>query len=221
MAVKTVNLPKSICLELNDCPVTHLEESGLKLNADDAAVALAKFTSVVMKTRTMGYQAHQQVNAQHSWRRPDNDQLTEGRLGIQLLNSIKKDAHNLVSLEIGGTPLAVPIAEQLLNGTVAWNNLQTFSAYQFNVRYGTLQNFMATRLVRLHSLILSGGTFVDTAHVQWATLLDSWVELRNNSSPGQWSLQKLFLSNLRCQSTHDVLSSSDLAVYVKKLIIAQ
>ncbi|PVF92001.1 hypothetical protein CPB86DRAFT_718326 [Serendipita vermifera] len=220
-ALKTVNLPKGISLELQDCPVSHLEESGLKLDIDDASVALAKFTSIAVKTRTMGYQVHRQVNTQHEWRRPDNDQLAEGRLGLQLLSSIKKNTSNLVTFEIGGSPLALPIAEHILSGGATWSNLQNFAAYHFNVKYDTLKIFMEGCLPHLHSLILSSGTFVDTTPVQWSTLLDSWVELRNNNFPDQWALRRLYLSNLRAQGTHDVLSSSDLTIYVKKLIIPQ
>lgn len=221
-AVKDVTtMPSNVCLELLDCPVSHLEESGLSLDPAIAEAAIKKFSRLKLKLRNMGYA----VNTPGTKRQGGyytGGALRRGGLGDQFLKAFETNVDHLVSLRIDASHRQPYIIDRIIGAKSSWPSLRELFLYNFEVDVEDFGHFMVQCLPRLETLALENGTLKTKGAFTtgWNDLFEVWLTIKKEHAPDNWEMKKISLYNLSGVSgyTGNVDWGTRIADVVKKLV---
>ncbi|KAG8849773.1 hypothetical protein FRB91_009605 [Serendipita sp. 411] len=226
-ALQRVSIPSGATLEMWDCPVTHLEESGLSLDKDIIVHALGKFSKFYMSTRTMGYAITKPGtlsaltgNRSYTPRGYTYVPMAKNGLGYQFLKGLSVGMTSLEAVKIRGSHKHVNIFDTLFDSDYQWPHLRHLELDTFHVQGDILARFLTARLPQLQTLILRNGKLETSAGKTFYSrkeLIETWVALRKSLPPAEWKLETLEMTS--SYEGFGDLSYTEVQSYIKLLVL--
>ncbi|KAG8814016.1 hypothetical protein FRC17_001331 [Serendipita sp. 399] len=200
-ALQDVAIPSEAALEIWDCPVTHLEESGLSIDKDTIVRALSKFSKFALSTRTMGYAVVKPGslstitgNRNYSARSYSPTTLPKNGLGHQFLRGLGAGMTSLQAIKIKGSQQQVRVFDLLFDGDYQWPHLTHVELETFQIQGDILARFLTPLVPQLHTLVMKYGSLEPSTGISAYSLLEllsTWIALRKSLPPTEWKLEKL------------------------------
>ena len=171
-------------LELHDCPLMYLQESGLSLDEKVVKKVAAKFSRLSLETRRMGYT----LDSQATKRTP---------LGRQLVDSLRASGDHFVSLSVRGTTDCLPKQFTISEGNYP-SLIHVFLASIW-ISSTVFVRFVSNKLPQLISLRLIDIHF-EEGEITWREAFDIWRAIKKS---GREQGQDLKLEHLSLASLYD------------------
>lgn len=221
-AVKDIAIPSNVCLELLNCPVSHLEETGISLDPQIGNTAIQKFSRMRLMVRNMGYGVGTAGTKKQGGYYTSGGPLRAGELGDQFLKAIETNVDHLVSLRIDASYRQPFVVDRIIAAKSSWSSLREIWLYNFEVDAEDFSHFMNQCLPHLEALVLENGTLKnsDARTTGWNDLFEVWLTIKKENTPDNWRLKKLSLYNLHGASGYTGTTDwgSHIADFVKKLL---
>ena len=151
-------------LELYDCPLMHLQESGLSLDGKVIKRVAAKFSRLSLETRRMEYPL-------------DHQATKRTQLGRQLIDGLRASGDHLMGLSLRGTSDWVP--KQFIVSENNYPSLTHVVLASIWVCSTVFVPFVSNRLPRLISLHASDIHF-DGGEIRWQEAFDIWRAIKRS-----------------------------------------
>ena len=221
-ALRDVNISAKATLEILDCPVTHLEESGLSIDQQLVSDVLRKFTTFGFSYRTMSYAVIKRgilpVAHQRRHYNPDQNMDPKG-LGMQLLNALQVNFSHLEGLMLKGVDHGPQLADLLLSSKSEKPNFRRLKLLQIKVSHKVLSEYINPCLPQMQAIELGCTISGDYSRLGpgKTALLDEWIALRQNRGSKQWHLEILTLNNT--ETRYPPHLSEDILQRIQRLTI--
>ena len=169
-------------LELHDCPLMHLQESGLLLDEQVFNGVVAKFTRLSLETRRMEYTLDKQATK----RTP---------LGRQLIDGLRVSGDHLKDLSFRGTSDSVP--KRLILSADNYPCLTHVFLTSIWISSAVFVPFVSNRLPHLISLCVNNLHF-DGGEMRWQEAFDIWRAVKKSvrEQGSELKLERLTLVSL-------------------------
>ena len=151
-------------LELYDCPLMHLQESGLSLDEKLVKRVLAKFSRLSLETRRMEYTLDYQATKRT-------------QLGRKLVDGLRASGDHLTSLSLRGTFDWVP--KQFIVSEDNYPSLTHIALFSIWISSAVFVPFVSNRLPQLISLRASDIHF-DEGEIRWQEAFDVWRAIKKS-----------------------------------------
>jgi hypothetical protein len=171
-------------LELHDCPLMHLQESGLSLDEKVVKKVAAKFSRLSLETRRMEYTLDRQAT-----KRP--------QLGRQLIDGLRASGDHLKGLSFRGTSDSVP--KQIIISEDNYPSLTHVFLASVWISSAVFVPFISNRLPHVISLHASNIHF-DEGEITWNEAFDIWRAVKKSVREQG---QELKLEHLNLASLHE------------------
>lgn len=195
-ALKSVDIPENVGLELLDCPLTHLLEAGLTLDAQSVSTGASKFAHLTLKTRCLGYAIIKPgtatlPNNPYSGPRPSSVQ----GFGQDLLKALCQTPSHFESFKMHCEVRDMTILQPCIEGKRDWSSLRHLEIRNFFADTDTFAEFTTPVIAQLETLILTDGVIYSKTSKGWRYILDMWIAVKE-SQPTQWSMNRIMLMGL-------------------------
>jgi len=165
-ALLGVTFAPSVCttLDIHDCPLMHLRESGLFLDEEVIEKVAAKFSRISLETHSMGYI-------------PEYQATKQTQLGQQLVDGLRASGDRLTSLSIRGAPWWKP--KRLIVSEDNYPSLTHITLSSIWISSAVFVPFISSRLPQLISLHASDIHF-DRGEIRWREAFDVWRAVKKS-----------------------------------------
>ena len=151
-------------LELHDCPLMHLQDSGLSFDEKVVKKVAAKFSRLSLETRRMGYDLeHRTIKRTH--------------LGRQLIDCLRVSGDHFTSLSFHGTTDWVP--KQFILFEDNYPSLIHISLSSIWISSTVFVRFVSNKLPQLISLHITDIHF-DEGDIKWIEAFDIWRAVKKS-----------------------------------------
>jgi len=151
-------------LELYDCPLMHLQESGLSLNEKVVKRVVAKFSRLSLETRRMEYTL-------------DSQATKRAQLGQQMIDGLCASGDHLTSISLRGTSDWIP--KQFIVSEDNYPSLTHIALFSIWISSAIFVPFISNRLPQLISLHASDIHF-DEGEMRWQEAFDVWRAVKKS-----------------------------------------
>ena len=178
-------------LEIHDCPLLHLQESGLSLDEKIVEKVAAKFSRLSLETRRMDYIL-------------DSQATQYPQLGRQLVDGLRASGDHLTSLSLRGTHGWTPM--QFIVSEDNYPSLTHIALVSIWISSAVFVPFISSRLPQLISLQASDIHFVGEG-IRWQEAFDVWRAIKKSVREQGKDLKLEHLTFAALHNSHDSESS--------------
>ena len=202
--------PVDTTLEIHDCPLMHLQESGLFLDEEVVKKVATKFSRISLETRSMKYTI--------------DCQATKGtQLGQQLIDGLRESGDHLTGLSLRGTSDWIP--KRFIVSECNYPSLNHITLFSIWISSAVFVPFVSNRLPQLISLHASDIHF-DEGEIKWQEAFGVWRAVKKSvrEQGKDLKLEYLTLEALYDRqspaSAHFRVNSSAISMFVKDMLPA-
>jgi len=197
-------------LELYDCPLMHLQESGLTLDEKVVNKVVAKFSRLSVETRQMEYALGYQATIRT-------------QLGRHLVDGLRTSGDHLTGLSLRATSDWLP--KQFIVSEDNYPSLTHIALYSIWISSAVFVPFVSNRLPQLISLHASDIHF-DEGEIGWQEAFDVWRAVKKSirEQGNGLKLERLTLATLydrapaSSQRNSSWVDNSAISTFVKDML---
>ena len=198
-------------LELHDCPLMHLQESGLSLDKKVVKKVAPKFSRLSLETRCMGYTLDRQA-------------VKQTQLGQQLIDSLRVSGDHFVDLSFRGTSDWVP--KQIITSEDNYPSLTHILLASICISPTVFIPFVSNKLPQLISVHLTDIHF-NEGEIRWQEAFDIWRAVKKSvkEQGKELKLEHLILATLYdhqdpapVQRYHSWVDGNTISTFVKDML---
>ena len=189
-------------LEIHDCPLVHLQESGLSLDEKVVEQVAAKFSRLSLETRRMDFILD-----------PQTTQYPQ--LGRQLIDGLRASGDHLTRLSLCGTSDWLP--QQFIVSEDNYPSLTHITLFSIWISPAVFVPFVERRLPQLISLQASDIHFVGEG-MRWQEAFDVWRAVKKSVREQGKDLKLEYLTFATLYDRQNWVAVSAISTFVKDIL---